>query len=190
MAVSTMCSAHDVVAEAARWVGYLEHKDLKRIGIYRSNIGKGGYTVFAEIVRQTCKRNLQGLPWCAVFVYSCFAAVYGREGTKSILGRPHAGTRVFVRRLKRKGMWRGTDYTPVKGDIIFLANDGKRLDHCGIVAEVDGESVTSIDGNTVDPSGVFEEVQGGAVALRKRSLTDARIIGYGTTGVKINGTYI
>lgn len=188
--MSIMYSAHDVVAEAARWIGYLEHKSAKFLGMYRSNVGKGGYTAFAENVRQKCKRNLQGLPWCAVFVYSCFATAYGREWTKMHLGRPHAGTRVLARRMRRKRLWRGTDYTPVKGDIIFLANDGKHLDHCGIVAEVDSESVTSIDGNTVDDSGVFAEIEGGAVALRERALTDKRIIGYGTTGVKINGTCI
>lgn len=182
-AQSISYSARDVVAEAARWIGYLEHKDSKHLGMYRANTGKGGYTAFAEIVRQKCKRNLQGLPWCAVFVYSCFATVYGREETKKQLGRPHASVRSLARSVKHKGLWRGTDYTPVKGDIIFLANDGKRLDHCGIVAEVDGESVTSIDGNTVDPSGVFEERVGGAVALRERALTDKRIIGYGTIGV-------
>lgn len=178
---------HDVVAEAARWRGYLEHKDRKYIGLYRANTGKGGYTAFAEIVRQKCKRNLQGLPWCAVFVHSCFVNVYGRKGAKTLLGRPHAGTRVLARRMRRKGLWRGTDYTPVAGDIIFLANDGKTIDHCGIVAESDGETVTSIDGNTVDPSGFFAEEQGGAVALRDRQKDDPRIIGYGATGGKMNG---
>lgn len=178
-----MYSAHDVVAVAANWIGYLEHKDGRSLGMYRANTGKGGYTAFAEIVRQKCKRNLQGLPWCAVFVYSCFVSVYGQKGAKSLLGRPHASTRSLARSMKRKGLWRGTDYAPVRGDIIFLANDGKHLDHCGIVAEVDGESVTSIDGNTVDDSGVFAETEGGAVALRERALTDKRIIGYGTIGV-------
>ncbi len=187
---STSCSAHDVVAEAAQWIGYLEHKDSRHIGLYRSNAGKGGYTAFAEIVRQKCKRNLQGLPWCAVFIHSCFANVYGGEGARMLLGRPHAGTRVLARRMRRKGLWRDKGYTPVAGDIIFLANDGKHIDHCGIVTESDGETVTSIDGNTVDPSGFFTEEQGGAVALRDRLLTDVRIIGYGATGGAEHGSYL
>lgn len=190
MARSISCSAHDVVAEAARWIGYLEHNSLKNIGLYRANAGKGGYTAFAEIVRQKCKRNLQGLPWCAVFIHSCFVNVYGREGARMLLGRPHAGTRTLARRMRRKGLWRDKDYTPVAGDIIFLANDGKRIDHCGIVTESDGEGVTSIDGNTVDPSGFFTEEQGGAVAMRDRLLTDVRIIGYGATGGAEHGSYL
>lgn len=190
MEQSLSCSAHDVVAEAARWIGYLEHNSLKNIGLYRVNAGKGGYTAFAEIVRQKCGRNLQGLPWCAVFIHSCFVNVYGRGGARMLLGRPHAGTRTLARRMRRKGLWRDKDYTPVKGDIIFLANDGKTIDHCGIVASSDGESVTSIDGNTVDPSGFFNEKQGGAVALRDRLLTDVRIIGYGATGGAEHGSYL
>lgn len=182
-------SSHNVVEEAVRWIGYLEHNDMRHIGLYRSNAGKGGYTAFAEIVRQKCKRNFQGLPWCAVFIHSCFVSVYGRKGARRLLGRPHAGTRVLARRMRRKGLWRGKDYTPVAGDIIFLANDGKRIDHCGIVAESDGETVTSIDGNTVDPSGFFEEKQGGAVALRDRKVTDQRIIGYGMTGGEKNADF-
>lgn len=188
MVQSISCSAHDVVAEAAAWIGYLEHNDSRHIGLYRSNAGKGGYTAFAEIVRQKCHRNLQGLPWCAVFIHSCFANVYGREGARMLLGKPHAGTKVLARRMRRKGLWRDKDYTPVAGDVIFLANDGKHIDHCGIVAGTDGESVTSIDGNTVDPSGFFTEEQGGAVALRDRLLTDVRIIGYGATGGAEHGS--
>lgn len=175
-------SSHNVVEEAVRWIGYLEHNSLRHIGLYRSNAGKGGYTAFAEIVRQKCKRNFQGVPWCAIFIHSCFVNVYGREGAKRLLGRPHAGTRVLARRMRRKGLWRGKDYTPATGDIVFLANDGKTIDHCGIVTDADGETVTSIDGNTVDPSGFFTEEEGGAVALRDRKVTDIRIIGYGMTG--------
>ncbi len=189
MVQSDSYSAHNVVAEAVRWIGYLEHNSLRHIGLYRSNAGKGGYTAFAENIRQKCKRNFQGLPWCAVFIHSCFVSVYGRKGARTLLGRPHAGTRVLARRMRRKGLWRGTDYTPVAGDIIFLANDGKTIDHCGIVAESDGETVTSIDGNTVDPSGFFEEKQGGAVALRDRALNDPRIIGYGATGGAMNASF-
>jgi hypothetical protein len=182
MGQSVSYSAHNVVDEATRWIGYLEHLSNRQLGSYRINTGKGGCTAFAEIIRQKCGRNFQGVPWCAIFIHSCFVNVYGRELAKRLLGRPHAGTRVLARRMRRKGLWRGTDYIPVAGDIIFLANDGKRIDHCGIVVESDGETVTSIDGNTVDPSEFFREELGGAVALRDRALNDPRIIGYGATG--------
>lgn len=175
-------SPSDVVAEAAKWIGYLEHKDLKFIGLFKVNAGKGGYTAFAELIRLKCRRNFQGVPWCAIFVHSCFVNVYGRKGAKALLGRPHAGTRVLARRMRKKGWWRDADYTPVPGDIIFLANDGVTIDHCGIVTDADLETVTSVDGNTVDPSGFFTKEEGGAVALRIRQINDPRIIGYGQIG--------
>ena len=33
-------SSHNVVEEAVRWIGYLEHNDMRHIGLYRSNAGK------------------------------------------------------------------------------------------------------------------------------------------------------
>ena len=43
---------------------------------------------------------------------------------------------------------------------------------------VSGGKVYSIEGNTVDPSGVFPENQGGAVARRERDKDDPCIVGY------------
>lgn len=181
-----LSSEHKAVKEATKWLEYLEHRDNCFIGLYNVNVGKGGYTVFAEIVRQICKRNLQGLPWCAVFVYAVFLKAYGKEKTKALFGRPHASTRSFLRAMKHRGRFKDNTYTPRVGDIIFLANVGLKIDHCGIVAMVDGNNVICIDGNTVDPSGHFEPKQGGAVAYRTRRIDDIRIKGYGVTGGEHN----
>lgn len=180
------CSEHKAVIEAEKWLGYLEHQDGHFIGLYNVNIGKGGYNAFAEIVRQYCKRNLQGLPWCAVFIYAVFLKVYGKKKTKALFGRPHASTRSLLRAMKHRGRFKDNTYIPREGDIIFLANDGLKIDHCGIVARVDGDNVICIDGNTVDPIGHFEPKQGGAVAYRTRKIDDIRIKGYGVTGGEYN----
>jgi hypothetical protein len=154
---------------ASDFVGYLEHRTPERLHEFTENPGKGGYTIFGAAA------GLQGLPWCATFVH----AVLNRP---DVLGRPHPGCRVLARRMKRKGLWRSKDYTPKPGDLIFLANNGKRIDHCGIVESCDGSTVTSIEGNAVDPSGVFRPEQGGAVARRTRALTDPRLVGYAAIG--------
>lgn len=182
MVRSTTCSGRDVVAEAGRWVGYLEHRDRRFLGIFDCNVGKGGCTAFAELVRQNSRRDLQGLPWCAVFVHCVFQKALGVRECKRLLGGPHAGTRVLARRMKRKRLWQSREYTPKAGDLIFLANDGRRIDHVGIVTDAAGGFVTSIDGNTVDPNGKLKAEEGGAVAFRTRKQKDARIIGYGRTG--------
>ena len=71
------------------------------------------------------------------------------------------------------------DYIPAPGDLIFLHNGDGRISHCGIVEKVEDETVTSIEGNTGDPTGRFEPHRGGAVAVRIRELTDPAIVAYG-----------
>lgn len=183
-----------------RWVGYLEHWDARMLGVPDANTGKGGWTIFARMVRDAQRVNLQGLPWCATFVH----AVIDRP---DLLGKAHPGCVVLMRRMKRRGLWRDAGagyhpsqspavtappkggakrcgcYRPVQGDIIFCSNAGaRRPDHVGIVIACDGETVESVDGNTVDPTGHFEPSQGGAVARRVRALDSPMIVGYGAVG--------
>lgn len=172
-----------VVTEARKWVGYWEHKSPAFLGLPTQNAGKGGYTAFGEILRQKCGKGLQRRPWCAVFVHAVFVNALGEYNARRLLGRPHAGTRKLARRLRRKGLYADKQHhKPVPGDIIFLANDCVHIDHVGIVADADHLYVTSIEGNTYDRNGPFKIGEGGAVALRSRTVFDAKIIGYGATG--------
>lgn len=164
----------NVVDEARRWLGYLEHQDCRLLGVYTANPGKGGYTIFAQMVGLP-----QGLPWCATFIHAVYSATVGAKQTKKFLGKPHPGSRKLQRVTKLKKLWRSNNYTPMPGDIIFLSplNNGI-IGHCGIVVSTTKDSVISIDGNTVDPSGHFDPKDGGAVAIRTRKLQDSVIVGY------------
>ena len=163
-------------------LGYLEHLDGRLLGVARANAGKGGYTVFAQELARMTGVNLQRLPWCAVFVHWAFCKAFGASQSRRILGRPHPGCRVLARRMKRRKLWRGTEYIPRKWDIVFCANDGSCIDHCGIVESCDGHTVTSIDGNAADPSGVLPKDRGGCVARRQRPADSPVIRGYAQTG--------
>jgi hypothetical protein len=165
---------------ARKYVGYLEHATPELLGIYTANPGKGGYTIFPETISRYYRwRNFQGLPWCAVFVYAVYLEAIGKESEK-LLGKPHPGTRVLARRIKRKGLLRDKTYKPKPGDIIFLSNfNDKEIGHVGIVIGTDEEMVYSIEGNTIDPSGVFKREDGGAVSLRGRKFDDLAIVSYG-----------
>lgn len=166
-----------VVKTAQKYIGYLEHLSDDLLGVFQANTGKGGATIFAYLISRAYRwRNFSGLPWCATFVHAVFIEALGKAKARKLLGKPHPGARVLHRRLKRRGLL--TD-KPSEGAIIFLTNGSGRVDHCGIVACVDGDAVISIEGNTVDPSGVFEKHEGGAVAQRVRKLTDPKIICYG-----------
>ena len=59
-----------------------------------------------------------------------------------------SGTINWVDNLKHKGMFRDAlDYTPVPGDIVFFDWDNGRADHVGIVTEVEGSTIRTIEGN-------------------------------------------
>lgn len=165
---------------AKRYVGYLEHETADLLGVYRANPGKGGYTIFADKVSRHYRwRNFQGIPWCAVFVFAVYLEAVGKEAEK-LLGKPHPGTRVLARRFRRRKMLRDKTYHPKAGDIIFLSNfNNEEIGHVGIVVETDEKMVYSVEGNTIDPSGVFEREDGGAVALRGREFSNPAIVCYG-----------
>lgn len=163
---------------AAKWVGYLEHKSPERLGYFTENVGKGYCTIFAAMLWESQRVNLMGLPWCATFVF----AVHPARGK---LGKPCPGVLTLARRMILRGRWRGRRYRPKRNDIIFCRNrEGGGIEHCGIVESCDGISVTSIDGNSVDASGVFSPEQGGAVARRTRKMTDPHIVGYAAISEK------
>ena len=167
--------------EIARgYVGYLEHATEELLGVFTANPGKGGYTVFSEIVRKHYRRrNFQGLPWCAVFVFAVFLEAMGKDAEK-LLGKPHPGTKVMARRFRRKKRLRDRSYRPKAGDVIFLSNfQNEEIGHVGIVTGTDETMVYSVEGNTIDPSGVFEREDGGAVAMRGREFSDPAIVCYG-----------
>ena len=157
------------------WVGYCEHKTPEFLGVSEENIGKG-YTLFASLAGLP-----QGLPWCAIFVH----AVVNRP---DILGKPHPGTRVLARRIRKRKLWHGKEYDPQPGDIIFMSNSRTdRIDHCGIVESSDRLTVTSVEGNAVDPKDRFKPCEGGVVARNKRAKIDPVIVGYGAVGKLLGG---
>ena len=154
--------------DLSKWVGYYEHKTPEFLGIPNINIGKG-YTIFAEMVKIP-----QQIPWCTTFVF----AVHPKAAE---LGKPTPGSRTLVKRFKKKHLFKNReDYIPKEGDIIFLSNNRTDyIDHCGIVLFSDGKTVTTIEGNTRDPSGIFKPDEGGVVAQKTRDLHDTLIVGYG-----------
>lgn len=168
-----------MINSAKKWVGYLEHKSDELLGVYTANIGKGGCTIFSEIVRTHYRwRNFSGMPWCVVFVHAVCIEAYGVEKARQLLGKPHPGSRVLARRMKRKGCMMDADYIPSPNDIVFLHNGDGEISHVGIVESVVGGTIVTIEGNTIDPYGNFPENRGGAVARRTRNLTDDAIVSY------------
>lgn len=152
------------------WEGYLEHRSEASLDSPRENTGKGGYTIFAEMVRKNYGADFQGKSWCVTFLFAVHPGM---------IGKPCTGVITLARRMIRHLRWRRKTYRPSRGDLVFLRNSRREvIGHAGIVLSSDETSVTSIEGNAVDPSGVFSPSEGGAVSIRARSRDDFRIVGY------------
>lgn len=153
-----------------QYAGYLEHQDLKALHEPRSNIGKGGYTIFSEIVKTKYGVDFQGKSWCTTFIFAVHPGIFGK---------PCTGVNTLARRVICHLRWRKRSYCPRYGDLIFLRNNSKEIvGHVGIVLGVNEQIVRSIEGNTVDFSGIFSPEQGGAVSIRERDRRDPHIVGY------------
>ncbi len=139
--VNTGVWADDLVAVAETQVGYSEKysangEDLK------SN-QDGGYTKYGAAYRNPYA------PWCTYFILWCAREA---EIPNSVIcssgscGNPD----IMVNWFKNTGTWRGTEYVPKRGDIVFFdVNKDNGADHAGIVRSVseDEETIYTIEGN-------------------------------------------
>lgn len=100
--------------------------------------------------------------WCAAFV-----TVMGDiSGASAHIGR-ECGVQRFIQVFKNKGIWRGLN-KPIAGDIIiFDWQKNGWADHIGFVEKVEGNKVTTIEGNTSK-----------RVARRTIPWNDWRVAGY------------
>lgn len=98
--------------------------------------------------------------WCAAFVWWVFKEagfnLYKTASCSALLGR--------YKTYSPRQVVRG-NYKP--GDIVFFDFSGKRkkTEHCGIVVEVKGSQLVTIEGNT----GSGSNANGGAVMRRTRN---------------------
>jgi len=161
-------------------VGYLEKESNKSLDNKTGNAGSNNYTKYARDIDNipgfyNGKKN--GFPWCDVFVDWCFVKAYGAEKAKQLLCQPDksagAGCAYSAQYYKQHNQFHSK---PKIGDQIFFANNGEAY-HTGIVYDVDGTRVYTIEGNTSDAEGVIEN--GGCVCKKSYYLTNKKILGYG-----------
>ncbi len=164
----------DLIEKAKTWVGYLEKKDNNNLDHFTANAGDNNFTCFARDYKVHTGQNLQGQPWCAMYVSEVFVQLFGLEAAMRLLGGAlYHYCPSGVNQFKRAGHWHSK---PEPGDIIFFTN-GTRAYHTGIVIEVTSTKVKTIEGNTSGASGVVEN--GGGVCQKSYALTYDRIMGYG-----------
>lgn len=153
--------------------GYLEKASLKNLDDKVANAGNKNFTKYW---RDIC-RQLQGEPWCMCFVIWCFVKAYGAEIAKALLcvtGAWSYYTPTAASYFKAKGQWHTKD--PKVADVVFFQNS-ERICHVGIVKSVQGNTLTTIEGNTSSSAGVVPN--GGGVFEKHYNIPNSRIAGYG-----------
>jgi len=110
--------------------------------------------------------GLPNEPWCAMFVSYCM----NKAGVLQNVVKKFASCSIGWKWFRSKGQTRNRGYIPQKGDIIFFdwePEKGDGIDHVGIVNNVNGEYIYTLEGNHDDQVNIY-----------KYHINDARIYGY------------
>ena len=104
--------------------------------------------------------------WCAMFASFClhYAGVAQADVPYA------AGCVYWTERLEDAGLYKSAGgYTPKTGDLVFFDTDGDGAsDHVGIVTELRGETMETVEGNV-----------GGEVVEKRHELADEDVFGFG-----------
>ena len=170
-----------LIKTAEAELGYLEKASNAQLDDKTANAGKNNWTKYARDLDglgniYNGKKN--GFDWCDIFVDWCFITTFGKDLAVKLLNQSlnglGAGVKWSASYYQKAG--RFFDENPKPGDQIFFGS-GSSWWHTGLVVEVSGGKVYTIEGNTTTASGVVPN--GGGVVKKSYSLTYRNIMGYG-----------
>lgn len=153
-------------------IGYREKASSANIDDKSANAGGANWTKYARDLDRTNWYNggKNGYAWCDVFVdwlfYKCFGDPLGRNMICQPTGSAGAGCLYSAQYYKSAGRW--ITNSPQPGDQIFFTYSAGEYSHTGIVEKVNGDTVTTIEGNTSDQ-----------VGRRNYNIGSQNIAGYG-----------
>lgn len=153
-------------------LGYHEKSSNYGLDDKTANSGSGNWTKYArdlDALGTFYNGGKNGYSWCDVFYdwlfVKCFGAELGREMLCQPLRSAGAGCLYSVQYYKQYNRW---FTTPQAGDQIFFSFAPGEYSHTGLVESVDGNRVTTIEGNSSDQ-----------VMRKVYSSSDGIIAGYG-----------
>lgn len=134
--------------------------------------GGNNYTKYAEDQRisKLYGWNVQNQPWCCTFVNWCFLQAFGEIGAKMTYGGSAACSAQADLYRRNRAFYTSR---PEIGDQIFFYSNGG-INHTGIVAEVNGSGIRTIEGNYSDK-----------VSLNTYTIGNSVIAGYGRPDWKL-----
>ena len=147
--VNTGDQATDLVEVARTQVGYHEGtNNYTKYNVWFGSLNDYGYNY----------------AWCQTFVAWCA----NQAGIPTSMIPRVSGTVSGMDFFKKNGTWKDAGITPEKGDIIYFHSKSSSGYHVGIVANVSGGQISTIEGNSSDQ-----------VAERSYSVGSSTIVGYG-----------
>jgi hypothetical protein len=170
-----------LIATALAEIGYQEKRSGAQLDSPDANPGSGNFTKYARDLWKAgyYNGNKQGIAWCSVFVDWCHYMASGKDKTQAQKvscqsGPLGAGCGYSMGYYQSAGRF-FTD-APQVGDQIYFGS-GKAVTHTGIVVELQGAYIHTVEGNTAPEEGVVSD--GGRVVRKRYHRNDRSILGYG-----------
>ena len=153
-------------------------KALSHVGYLETTYSNGGFwsKYGAWYGQQVGNSSFAYAPWCAAFVSYFSSEADVDRNTIPLFSSCSVGVNWF----KNNGSLHSRiGYTPKRGDIIFFTSNGYSPYHVGIVENVSGGKVYTVEGNVHDGSG-------NNYGVRKLSynISSSKILGYGSPNYK------
>ena len=162
-------------------VGYLEKRSNAQLDDKTANAGSANWNKYARDIDNKYpnfyngKKN--GYSWCDIFVDWLFIECFGYEKALKMLYQPTKSTGAGC--SYSAGFYRAHNAfyrKPQVGDQVFFGDYGNE-GHTGIVVAVNGNIITTVEGNTSGGYGV--DANGDGVYLKKYNISTQYIPGFG-----------
>lgn len=144
-------------------IGYLEKRSNAALDDPKANYGKANYNKFArdlDALGNFYNGPKNGFAYCDITVDWSFVAAYGVEAALYLLCQPlkssGAGCKESARYYDAQGRFNNT---PEIGAQAFFPAGTRDFGHTGLVVEIDGDCIWTIEGNTIgkDTDGRYYE---------------------------------
>lgn len=170
-----------LVAHAKAEVGYKEKRTNSQLDNKTANAGSGNWTKYAQDIDNKYPKfyngKKNGYAWCDIFVDWNFITCFGYKNALAMLYQPEyscgAGCSNSANYYRRNKAFYST---PQVGDQVFFGEYGYE-GHTGIVVAVNGNTITTVEGNTSGGSGV--DGNGDGVYQKTYNLNSTYIPGFG-----------
>ncbi len=147
-----------LISIASAEIGYLEKNSSANLDNKTAGAGSGNYTKYWRDLYPA----FQGQAWCAIFVTWCMVQAFGKAVTSSLLQHyPYT----YVPTLAAKT----SNTEPKRGDVVCFYRNGT-FTHTGLVTDVVGSTIKTIEGNTSGGSTII--ANGGGVCAKTYNLSN------------------